>query len=296
MATKMNHHHANGASRRDFLVAGAAGAAAVFATKLVDAQAVTKTQVWVQLTTGGKPYPPTLQEMFLDPMFFGMEIWPIDQPASFAALLPAPVQPQGSGAPAAGRGALGGGTQRDEPPDYPWEPSGGRPHPGYDVLVLNDQMNWPEATRSLARQAVEAGRGFVLLHHSLGDNQDWPWWYEQVTGGLLVLNAQNGKTPSVVSTAAKLDVRPAGKHPILRHVTPFTLTNEEVYKNMWQSPKITPLLQTTHSGSDSTVGWIGVHPTARVVCIQPGTSRDTHRNPAYRMLVRNSILWAAGRI
>jgi hypothetical protein len=47
----------------------------------------TKTQVWVQLTTGGKPYPPTLQEMFLDPMFFGMEIWPIDQPASFAALL-----------------------------------------------------------------------------------------------------------------------------------------------------------------------------------------------------------------
>ena len=126
-------------------------------------------------------------------MFFGMEIWPIDQPASFAALLPTPPQPQRSGAPAAGRGALGGGTERDEPPDYPWEPSGGRPHPGYDVLVLNDQMNWPEATRALARQAVEAGRGFVLLHHSLGDNQDWPWWYEEVTGGLLVLDNQNGK-------------------------------------------------------------------------------------------------------
>jgi len=292
----MNKHDAHGPSRRDFLVAGAAGAAAVLATKLVDAQAVTKTQVWVQLTTGGKPYPPTLQEMFLDPMFFGMEIWPIDQPASFAALLPAPVQPQRSGAPAAGRGALGGGTERDEPPDYPWEPSGGRPHPGYDVLVLNDQMNWPEATRSLARQAVEAGRGFVLLHHSLGDNQDWPWWYEEVTGGLLVLNGQNGRKPSTVSAAAKLDVRPAGRHPILRNVTPFTLTNEDVYKNMWQSPTITPLLQTTHSGSDSTVGWVGVHPTARVVCIQPGTSRETHRNPAYRMLVRNSILWAAGRI
>ena len=63
------------------------------ATRLVGAQAVTKTQVWVQLTTGGKPYPPTLQEMFLDPMFFGMEIWPIDQPASFAALLQHPRSP-----------------------------------------------------------------------------------------------------------------------------------------------------------------------------------------------------------
>ena len=89
MAPTEKNLSAHGTSRRGFLAAGAA----VMATKLVGTQAVTKTQVWVQLTTGGKPYPPTLQEMFLDPMFFGMEIWPIDQPASFAALLPAPPQP-----------------------------------------------------------------------------------------------------------------------------------------------------------------------------------------------------------
>jgi type 1 glutamine amidotransferase len=96
--------------------------------------------------------------------------------------------------------------------------------------------------------------------------------------------------------ATTLDVRPVGKHPVLRNVAPFTLANEEVYKNMWQSPKITPLLQTSNAASDSTVAWVGVHPTAKVVCIQPGTSRETHRNPAYRMLVRNAILWTAGRI
>lgn len=290
------------ATRRSFLAMGAAATAAgMLAPNLLKAQAVSKTQVWVQLTSGGKPYPPTLQEMFLDPMFFGMEIWPIDQPASFAALLPPAQQPQRAGGaatptPAGGRGAVGGGTERNEPPDYPWEPSGGRPHPGYDVLVLNDQMNWPEATRALAKQAVEAGRGFVLLHHSLGDNQDWPWRYQEVTGGLLVLADQNGMKRSSLAMAPKLDLRLAGKHPILRNVEPFTLTNEEAYKGMWQSPKITPLLQTTSGMSDTTVAWIGVHPTARVVCIQPGTSRETHRNPAYRMLVRNSILWAAGRL
>jgi Trehalose utilisation len=278
-----------------------------------------KTELWVQVTTGGKPYPPSFQDMFLDPMFIGMEIWAIDQPASFAALLPpsppattasgaapapappaataaAPAVPSPPGAPGPGAGALGGGTERLEPGDYPWEPSGGRPHPGYDVLVLNDQTNWPNDQRAAARQAVEAGRGIVALHHALGDNQDWPWWHEEVTGGQLVLADRGAARRSTVSPVASMAVRPAGAHPILRHVSPFTVTNEHAYKGMWQSPKITPLLQTSQAGSDATVAWVGVHPTARVVCIQPGGSRETHRHPAYRMLVRNAILWAGRRL
>ena len=251
-----------------------------------------KTELWVQLTTGGKPYPPSFQEMFLDPMFIGMEIWAIDQPASFTALLPPsppaagsgggaapppapaapPAAPVPPGAPGPGAGALGGGTERLEPADYPWEPSGGRPHPGYDVLVLNDQTNWPETQRAAARQAIEAGRGLVVLHHALGDNQDWPWWYEEVTGGQLVLADRDGVRRSTVSRAASLALRPAGRHPILRHITPFTVTNEEVYKGMWQSPKITPLLQTVacrqrrHGGLGrrASDGACGVHPARDV--------------------------------
>jgi hypothetical protein len=271
-----------------------------------------KTELWVQLTTGGKPYPPSLQEMFLDPLFLGMEIWPIDQPASFSALLPAappstaaappapappPVSaPVAPGAPGPGAGALGGGTERLEAADYPWEPSGGRPHPGYDVLVLNDQMNWPETQRAAARQALELGRGLVVLHHALGDNQDWPWWHEEVTGGRFVLAAGDGAARSTVSRVSQLALTPAGRHPILRHVPPFTLATDDAFKGMWQSPRITPLLQTSHAGSDRTVAWVGVHPTARVVCIQPGNTRETHRDPSYRMLVRNAILWAGRRL
>ena len=272
-----------------------------------------KTELWVQLTTGGKAYPPSLQDMFLDPMFIGMEIWPIDQPASFNALLPpsppaaappaaaapppaAPSRATAPGAPGPGAGALGGGTERLEPADYPWGPSGGRPHPGYDVLVLNDQMNWPENQRAAARQAIELGRGLVVLHHALGDNQDWPWWYEEVTGGRLVLADGGGARRSTVSHVDGLALKPAGRHPILRHVPPFTLAKDDAYKGMWQSPRITPLLTASHASSDATVAWVGLHPTARVVCIQPGASRDTHRHPAYRMLVRNAILWAGRRL
>jgi hypothetical protein len=261
-----------------------------------------KTLVWVQLTTGGRPYRASFQEMFLDPMFLEMEVWPIDHPTPFSALIPGPT---GAGARTSaapptgpvGRGAVGGApTLRDEPADYPWEPSGGRPHPGYDVLVLNDQIEWPENARQVVQQAVDLGRGFVLIHHSLGDNQTWPWWYLEVTGGLLVLNDRDGMKKSTISKASSLDVRPVGKHPIVRDVGPFRLVNEECYRGMWQSPKITPLLQTDSPASDKTVAWIGHHPKARVVCIQPGQAPETHRNPAFRKLVRNSILWAAGRL
>ena len=320
-------------SRRGFMKLGVAGAAV--ASHAISAQTppaqsafqgppgqvprFPKTDVWVQLTTGGKAYPPTLQEMFLDPIFIGINVWPIDQPASFAALLPsnaaaatgargggrgaaatAPpttvAAPAPPGGPGPGRGAGGGGTERLEPADYPWEPSGGRPHPGYDVLVLNDQMDWPEATRALAKQAVEAGRGFVLLHHALGDNQDWPWWYQEVTGGLLVLSDRNGMRKSIISNTAKLDLRPVGTHPILRNIGAFSVTNEQTYKVVWQAAKITPLFQTSNADSDVTVAWVGPHPTAKVVCIEFGTSREAHRHPMFRMLVRNAILWAAGRV
>lgn len=258
-----------------------------------------KTDLWVQLTTGGISYPPALQEMFLDPMFVGVNVWPLDQPASFRALLPQganqfhpyarPPQPPGLY-------AVGGGVEKLVPDDYPWTPSDGRPHPGYDVLALNDRWNWPQTNRDDAKKAVELGRGFVILHHALGDNQDWPWWYREVTGGLFSLSNQNGMKKSASSTAARMEVRPVGKHPILRYIEPMALSNEEVFKGMWQAPNITPLLTTNHAGSDSTVAWVGVSPTARVVCIQIGSSRETFRNPTYRMLVRNSLLWTSGRL
>jgi len=281
-------------SRRGFLAAGAAVAAhsAVAATEM-------KTLVWVQLTTGGRPYRASFQEMFLDPMFIETEVWPIDHPTAFNALVPATPPSAGSAAPPAPsrRGAVGGApTLRDEPADYPWEPSGGRPHPGYDVLVLNDQIEWSEDARRIVQQAVDLGRGFVLIHNSLGDNQTWPWWYQEVTGGLLVLGDRDGMKKSMVTASSSLEVRPVGKHPILRDLAPFRLTSEESYRGMWQSPKITPLLETNSPGSDKTIAWIGHHPKARVVCIQPGAGPETHRNPMYRKLVRNAILWSAGRL
>ena len=140
------------------------------------------------------------------------------------------------------------------------------------MLVLNDQTNFPESQRTAVRQALDAGRGLVVLHHALGDNQDWPWWYEEVTGGQLVLADRGAVRRSTTTRVASLAVTPAGRHPILRHVPPFTLTNERAYKGMWQSPKITPVLQTSQRrqrrhggvGGRASDGAGGLHPARRV--------------------------------
>jgi hypothetical protein len=286
-------------SRRHFL---AGGAAAAVAPRLLTAANLTK--VWVQVTGGNYPYLPSLQAMFEDPIFLELEVIPCDHPQTFGNLLPARpaaasrgTAPPSSSTNMSRRGAVGGApTLMVEPADWAWEPSGGRPHPGFDVQVLIDQLDWPENARQNAQKAVEAGRGFVVIHQALGDNQDWAWWRQEVVGGALVLNDIQETRKTSITPATVLDVRPAAKHPILRDIGPMRLAGEEAYRGMWLSPRITPLLETTNSASDRTVAWIGPHPKARVVSIQPGAARDTHRNPEFRKLVRNAILWSAGRL
>ena len=70
---------------------------------------------------------------------------------------------------------------------------------------------------------------------------------------------------------------------------------DETYKGMYFSPRDRPLLSTTNPNSDRLLAWIGPCSTSRVVAIQLGHGHTAHRNPSYRALVHNAILWAAGR-
>jgi hypothetical protein len=259
------------------------------------------TKIWVQVTSGGAPFYPSFYEMFAQPMFSAeMEIWDLDHPNEFGRLFPS------GGYGTHGKGisyifsddhglgiASGPPIPKDMPDDYPWDPSGGMGDPGFDMLVLNDQLDWPDGARKKIQRAVAERKGLVILHNALGDNQNWPWWYEEVTGGLLVLNESSGKVKSTVSHPVSLDIELVGDHPILTGLQPFRLTQETAYRDMWLSPKIRPLVRSKKEG---TLAWIGPNTDTRVVCIQPGDATETHRNENYRKLVRNSILWCAGRL
>jgi type 1 glutamine amidotransferase len=133
------------------------------------------------------------------------------------------------------------------------------------------------------------------LHHAVLNNQKWPWWFEEVVGGRYRLEHEGDIPNSTVKMGEHHWITPAGPHPITDGVGPFHVI-DETYRGLWISPKIQPLLKTTNRTSDPVVGWIGPCTTSRVVYLQLGHDHSPFRHPAYQALVRNSILWSAGKL
>lgn len=165
----------------------------------------------------------------------------------------------------------------------------------FDVLVLYDltDVNEP-AKRTNLKNFVEAGKGIVALHHAIADNQTWRWWYEDVIGGLYLLKPDGEKPASTYQHDVDMRIQPAMEHPVTAGIDAFEI-NDEAYKHMWISPKSRILLTTDNPLNDKPVAWIGPSDTSRVVYIQLGHGPLAHRNPNYRKLVRQAILWAARR-
>ena len=164
-----------------------------------------------------------------------------------------------------------------------------------DVLVLYDMMKTLDEKRRKNLQAfVESGKGVVVLHHAIGDNVDWPWWYEEVVGGRWLFEPVNGKVGSYKHDV-ELTVKPAMQHPILKGITAFGI-HDETYKDLWISPKVKVLLTTDDKTSDGPVAWISPYEKSRVVYIQLGHDRQANLNPNWQKLIRNAILWTAGKL
>jgi type 1 glutamine amidotransferase len=166
----------------------------------------------------------------------------------------------------------------------------------YDVLVFyNFTRDLDEAARKNLRDFVESKKGIVVLHHGILSFQKWPWWYEEVVGGLYRLEPQGDIPGSTVKFGEQHLITPAKGHPITAHLEPFRIT-DETYKGLFISPKVTPLLTTDNATSDRVVAWIGPCTTSKVVFIQLGHDHISFSHPSYRALVHNSILWSAGRL
>ena len=166
----------------------------------------------------------------------------------------------------------------------------------YDVLILYDfTRDLDDKGKKNLRDFVESGKGIVVLHHGILNFQKWPWWYEEVVGGLYRLERQGAIPNSTVKFGEEHLLTPAGEHPITAGLGPFHVT-DETYKGLFISPNIKPLLITDNPTSDRTVAWIGPCTTSKVVYIQLGHDHSPFRHPSYRALVHNSILWTAGKL
>ena len=164
----------------------------------------------------------------------------------------------------------------------------------YDVLVLYDySQKLGEEAKGHLRAFAEAGKGVVVLHHAICSYQDWPW-FEELIGGRYLLSDEGERKASTYRHDVELFVKPAGSHPIVDPIGPLQLV-DETYKGMRISPKVTPLLEIDHPDGDRYVAWVSPYQPARVVTVQLGHDEHAHRSVAYRDLVRNAILWSAGR-
>jgi len=168
----------------------------------------------------------------------------------------------------------------------------------WDVIVLHDMHETIQDAEQKSLQAyLEAGKGVVSLHHAIVDYTSWPWWYEQVIGGKYFVEPAGTHPKSAAQEGVEILARPVpamASHPVIRGVPPLPVL-DEAYRGMWHSAKITVLMETDHPLNDRPVVYLGPHPNVRAVYIQLGHGAYTFRHPGYRKLVRNAILWAAGR-
>jgi type 1 glutamine amidotransferase len=169
----------------------------------------------------------------------------------------------------------------------------------FDVIVLHDMWEDLEPTeREHLRAFVEAGKGVVSTHHAIVGYTGWPWWYEEIIGGKYFTKEQPGHPVSSYREGVELVVnltRAGTAHPVTREVGPLVV-EDEAYRGMWHSPEINVLMETSNPLNDKPVVYIGPHPKTRVIYIQLGHSDSTMRYPGYRRLVRNAIMWGAGRL
>lgn len=169
----------------------------------------------------------------------------------------------------------------------------------YDVVLLHDMAETiGETEKASLRAFVEAGKGVVSIHHAIVDYTSWPWWYQEVTGGKYFVTPTGAHAKSSYKEGVEMLVRPVKEmaaHPVIRGLGPLPVV-DETYLGMWHSPGITTLMELDHPLNDKPVVYTGPHPKARSIYIQLGHEAETMRQPGYRKLVRNAILWAAGKL
>jgi putative membrane-bound dehydrogenase-like protein len=161
-----------------------------------------------------------------------------------------------------------------------------------DVLIVsNNKPFTDDATKQAITRHIESGKGFIGLHPGLWYNwRDWPEYNRTLVGGGSRGHDRLGQFEVVVTEPS---------HGLMRSVPAKFTIKDELY---WFEPDAqgTPIkvLATAHSPSknkDFPQVFVVQHAKARVVGITLGHDGDAHTLPAYIQLLRNAVLWTAGK-
>jgi len=163
---------------------------------------------------------------------------------------------------------------------------------GVDVLYLvNNQPISDPAVRKAIFDFEAAGKGLVLGHAALWYNwNDWPEYNNQlVSGG----SRNHDRYGTFEVKIAEPD------HAITEAIPSSFRLKDELYHFIPDpsGPGITVLATASAPGSDKTYPSVFVvrHNKWRIVGLALGHDAESHNLPAYKNLLRNAIIWAAGK-
>jgi len=208
---------------------------------------------------------------------------------------------------------------------------------GFDAFVMYDmpgirfkQAGGPEFSEPSQRymhgfmELLEAGHGFVFLHHAIAG---WPAWeeYAEIIGGrfLYVPGSLQGRKcqDSGYHHAVTHTVSVVGDHPVTQGVAPSFAITDEVYLFEVFIDEVEPLLVSdyefvaenfysaakvvleqkmfnndgwSHPPGHNLIGWTKTYANSRIVYLQCGDDPLAYANPHYRRLIRNAIHWVSG--
>ena len=171
---------------------------------------------------------------------------------------------------------------------------------------------------------LEAGQGFVFLHHAIAG---WPAWdeYARIIGGrfLYMPGELRGQSCPDSGYRHKVSHRisaAADGHPITAGVPSTFEMTDELYLYEVFEDEVTPLLRSdyaferdnfysaarvvrdgkmfdnegwNHDPGSNLVGWTKEEGPSRIVYLQGGDDPEAYANPHYQRLIANAIDWVS---
>jgi len=164
----------------------------------------------------------------------------------------------------------------------------------FDAVVFYDMPKTISEEEKLSYyKLLKLGKGLVFLHHSLASYQDWAD-FKTIIGGKYH-EEQNTAASSTYQHDVTFKVKIVDpKHPVTKGISDFEIL-DEVYGNTEFLPEVTPLLTTENPNSSKIIGWTHQKQNSRVVYIQPGHDKNGYFNPNYQKLLKQAIVFVAGK-
>ena len=202
----------------------------------------------------------------------------------------------------------------------------------YDMPGIAFQADGPpdfiepsEAFKADFLELLEAGHGFVFLHHAIAGWPAWPEYADIVGGRFLYMPGELRGKPrqdSGYHHGLTHNVSVLADHPVTAGIPKTFEITDELYLYEVFEADVTPLLASdytfdaqhfysaakvvsegkmfdnegwSHEPGSALIGWAKTYGKSRIVYLQCGDDPVAYANPHFRALLANAIDWVSQR-